>query len=281
MKRIIILVIIIIIISSCTHREPCQYIYNSNEQRLTSMDSMINIIGRADIVFFGEQHDDSITHILQHEVYEHLLRVSDCALGLEMFERDVQYTIDRYLSDSLSEIDFLRESRPWNNYPDYRPLMETAKSRNMPVIALNVPRYIAAAVAKNGIDILDTFPHSYFSVYKEYSEDYRNAFNSTMEHMSDNAPMKHMPDIDKLFSAQVLKDATMAQTIMDFMKKEDMKLFVLCGAFHSNYDMGIIEQLQFLGFEGSIVSIAVIDSLCSMDDSMADFILVKELHELR
>lgn len=267
-----------LVLISCSGRDAL-FIYNSNEQKLISTDSMINIIGRADIVFFGEQHDDSITHILQYKVYGHLLRVNDFALGLEMFERDVQHTIDKYLSNSLSENDFLSESRPWNNYSDYRPLVEVAKKHNMPLIALNVPRYIAAAVARSGIEILDTFPNSYFSVFQDYSEDYRTAFNSTMEHMSDNAPMKHMPDTDKLFYAQLLKDATMAQSIIDFMKKEDMKLFVLCGAFHSHYDMGIIEQLRFLGFEGSIVSIAVIDSLCSIDNSMADFILVKELHE--
>ena len=65
-----------------------------------------------------------------------------------MFERDVQDILDAYLKGKISEKKFLKQARPWPNYlEDYRPLIEFAKKKGMPVIAANLPRRAAAAVA--------------------------------------------------------------------------------------------------------------------------------------
>jgi uncharacterized iron-regulated protein len=65
-----------------------------------------------------------------------------------MFERDVQDILDAYLEGNISEKTFLKQSRPWPNYlKDYRPLIEFARKKGMPVIAANIPRGTAAAVA--------------------------------------------------------------------------------------------------------------------------------------
>ena len=77
-----------------------------------------------------------------------LERDSSLVLALEMFERDVQDTLDAYLKGEIPEDEFLEQARPWPNYlEDYRPLIEFAKSKGIPVIAANIPRRAAAAVA--------------------------------------------------------------------------------------------------------------------------------------
>ena len=72
-------------------------------------------------------------------------------VSLEMFERDVQGVVDGYLAGSIPESQFLQESRPWPRYAtDYRPLVEMAKSEGWTVVAANLPRRVASAVAKSG-----------------------------------------------------------------------------------------------------------------------------------
>ncbi len=80
-------------------------------------------------------------------------------VSLEMFERDVQPSLDAYLGGTISEEEFLKASRPWPRYAtDYRPLVEFAKDRAWPVVAANVPRRYAADIAKTGIASLSALP---------------------------------------------------------------------------------------------------------------------------
>ena len=51
-------------------------------------------------------------------------------VSLEMFERDVQDALDRYLSGAIAEAAVSEGGRPWPRYAtDYRPLVELAKPR--------------------------------------------------------------------------------------------------------------------------------------------------------
>lgn len=113
----------------------------------------------ADVVFLGEMHDDSTAHALQLR----LLDAADSlgrpvALGLEMFERDVQAVLDEYLADLIRERDLLAAARPWSNYAtDYRPLVEFARAHGVPVLASNAPGRYVNRVSRLGPDALGTF----------------------------------------------------------------------------------------------------------------------------
>src|SRR5689334_18905479 len=68
-----------------------------------SFTSLIERASSADVVFFGEQHDDPETHFLEFGLLEGLgQRLSNVVLSLEMFERDVQPSLDRFLSGAVS-----------------------------------------------------------------------------------------------------------------------------------------------------------------------------------
>lgn len=75
----------------------------------------------------------------------------DMILSMEMFERDVQSVMDKYLNDEITETEFINNSRPWENYQtDYKPLVEFAKEKDMYVLASNIPRRIANQYTKVG-----------------------------------------------------------------------------------------------------------------------------------
>ena len=109
------------------------------------------------MILVGEQHDDPNTHRLEAAVLEGLARRRvPVILSLEMFERDVQPALDAYLAGTVPEEEFLKGARPWPRYAtDYRALVEIARAHGWPVVAANVPRRIAADVAKSGRTAVD------------------------------------------------------------------------------------------------------------------------------
>lgn len=106
------------------------------------LDTLLDAVAGADAVFVGETHLDDVTHRAELEILRGLADRTDdrVVLSLEMFERDVQPHLDRYLAGEIDEPTFLAHARPWGNYrTGYRPLIELARERGLPVVAANFP----------------------------------------------------------------------------------------------------------------------------------------------
>ncbi|HMT09973.1 MAG TPA: ChaN family lipoprotein, partial [Pyrinomonadaceae bacterium] len=135
MKKILYLTLAILYLSAVSFG---QLAYNEEQFRLfdgkgnaVTMEQLVKAMGDVDAVFLGELHDDAVGHAVQAEVFRRVVaqycQARQCALSLEMFERDVQTVLDEYLAGQISENHFMLSSRPWGNYKtDYRPLVELA-----------------------------------------------------------------------------------------------------------------------------------------------------------
>jgi len=217
----------------------------THKGKILDLEDFFNVLMDYNVIFIGEEHESPIAHKAELTILTELAeRDSSLVLALEMFERDVQDTLDAYLEGTIPEDKFLDLARPWPNHrEDYRPLVECAKAKGIPVIAANVPRRAAAAVAmanKISPEVLgsdDTYiPNTFYPDSKEYYK----RFLATMETMSNRAPMKRRKT-EALFKAQVLKDAVMAGSLNAFL---DRRILFCCGHFHSDYHLGIPYQLQ-------------------------------------
>jgi uncharacterized iron-regulated protein len=215
----------------------------------SSLEKIYEAIGRTDVVFLGEQHDDATAHALQLQIFKAAVekhgKERKVALSLEMFERDVQTVVDEYLNNLISENHFLLSSRPWNNYKqDYRPLVELAKTQKLPVLAANAPRRYVNMVSRNGRDALNAIsPEAKKWLaplpYRQASESYANKFKTLMG----GSPESGM-GLNKILDSQTLWDATMSFSIAEFLKKNKNALVVhLIGSFHTENRLGTAEQL--------------------------------------
>jgi uncharacterized iron-regulated protein len=135
-------------------------VYDTAIRQFIDFEVMLAGLTKADVIFVGEEHDDPNTHRLEAAILEGLdRRKLRAVVSLEMFERDVQPLLDGYLSGRMSEEELLQTARPWLRYAtDYRPLVEAAKQRGWAVVAANVPRRIASAIAKSGRDAIAQLP---------------------------------------------------------------------------------------------------------------------------
>ena len=112
-----------------------------------------------DVIFFGEEHNDSVAHYLEFELYSKMYESfgDKTVLALEMFETDCQTVLNEYLNGFIRERNFKKEGRVWSNYRDYRPLIEFAKNNKLKVVAGNAPaRYtnMAARLGRNSLNDL-------------------------------------------------------------------------------------------------------------------------------
>jgi len=248
---------------------------------LYDMEDSFDILMDHRVIFIGEEHGSRASHRAELTILKGLAkRDSNLILALEMFERDVQDILDAYLKGKISEKKFLKQSRPWPNYmEDYRPLIEFAKKKGMPVIAANIPRGAAAAVSMANEISPDVMGEDRIylpkTVYLKSKEYYRR-FASSMEEMPHFTPMKGMM-VDGLYKAQVLKDAVMAASVEPFLNRRTL---FCCGHFHSDYHLGIPYQLRKNHPKLKIAVIAMassVDPLPMKDRSrVADFIWVEE-----
>lgn len=230
----------------------------------------------ADIILFGELHDNPICHWLQLELTKDLYEIKkeNLILGAEMFEADDQIALTEYLQGKISDKTFKDEVKLWSNYKtDYKPLLDFAKTNHLNFIAANIPRRYANMVYNKGIEKLDSIdsearkwicplPMKYDASLKSYKEIYE----STGGHGGENLP-----------KSQAVKDATMAHFILK--NRTPKKTFIhYNGSYHSNYHQGIEWYLKQENPNLKIFTIAsteqlAIDTLAKSAIGLADFII--------
>jgi uncharacterized iron-regulated protein len=258
-------------------------VYDTERKRWTGFEEMAAEAARADVVFFGEQHDDPGTHAMQRALLEAIgRRRGDVVLSLEMFERDAQPMLDRYLAGEVTEDSLMATGRPWPRYrTDYRPAVEWARAHGWPVIAANIPRPIASAVSKSGYAALDSVPgaeRTWFArdmICRTDGDDYFDKFAETMrEHVPGDSEADKAAALNRYYLSQCAKDETMAESILEAREASgDQALVVhLNGAFHSNYGLGTAERVRRRVPSARIVVISAIpvESLDAANPSKDD-----------
>jgi uncharacterized iron-regulated protein len=240
-------------------------VFDAEHNRWADLEGMAAELARADVVFFGEQHDDPGTHAMQRALLEALARRRPVILSLEMFERDVQAVLDDYLAGRIGEDSLLAASRPWPRYAtDYRPAVEWARANGWPVLAANIPRPIASAIARGGLAVLDTLGERRPLAAAEYRcgrDEYFEKFAETMRaHVPGDTDSAKAAALDRYYFSQCLKDETMAEAIARARTTHgDSAVIVhLNGAFHSNYRLGTAERVRRRLRDGDLVVVTAV-----------------------
>ena len=272
MKSLIILSLFSVSIILFSQKES-HIIYDAKGKRI-SYNKMIKELSKCDIILFGEQHNNPISHWLEYEVTLDLKRLRKITLGAEMIEADNQASLNNYLLGKINLNQFEQEARLWPNYKtDYAPLVELAKENNISFVATNIPRRYAKEVYRNGFEILDSIQ----SYEKEWIAPLPIAFDSELPNYKKILTMMGDHGSPRLVMAQAIKDATMAHFILKNYESDDLFIHYN-GAFHSNNYEGILwylkqenSALNYLTI--TTVSQAEINKLLEENKYLADFII--------
>ncbi|MEO5583897.1 MAG: ChaN family lipoprotein [Flavobacteriales bacterium] len=232
---------------------PAYVLFNAKGKKI-SYKKFLSTVKDADVVLFGEQHNNPIAHWLELLVAKDLAARGPLVMGAEMLEADDQATLDRYLRGESDQAAFDTLARLWPNYAmDYAPLVDLAKEKGLPFIATNVPRRYARAVGRGGFEALDTVPIAQLQWIAPLPIPFDPnlpGYVKMLTMMGDHGT----PDVVK---AQALKDATMAYFIAQNEKK-GARFLHFNGSYHSDFHEGIAWYLKQRHPEWKVVTIATV-----------------------
>jgi uncharacterized iron-regulated protein len=247
----------------------------STKEKAVKYSKLLKQAQEADVILFGEFHDNPIVHWLQLELTQDLYSIdSNLVLGAEMMESDNQLVIDEYLAGYYNAKKLISESKNWPNFEtDYLPLLEFAKTNDLMFIATNIPRRYAGIVYSYGLDTLEHLSEQAKSFIAPLPiridtslASYQEMLAMGMGHGGDNLP-----------KSQAIKDATMAYFISNNLRLEG-KFIHYHGAFHSKNYEGIYWYLKQLRPDLNILTIGCEEQedIFELKDEhdKADFIIV-------
>ncbi|HKC34978.1 MAG TPA: ChaN family lipoprotein [Chitinophagaceae bacterium] len=232
-------------------------IYDTRIKQIISIDKVVTDMADADVLFFGEEHNDSAGHYLENKIFRalHTQYGEKIVLSMEMFETDGQLGLNEYLQGFINEDRFARDVRLWSNYKDYRPMIEYARQNKIPVIAANPPRRYVNLVSRRGMRSLDSLSKDAKRFLPPLPFDtltgrYREKFMDIMK----ESPGGGSPTI---YYSQSLWDAGMSFSIYKFLKtNKHKKVFHCVGGFHTEEKLGTAAQLQMRNKKLKILNIA-------------------------
>lgn len=283
MKLTVVFLVITLSLKSYSQDKPAYKIFTGDGKKADYGDIIKQAL-KADVVFFGELHDNPIAHWLELEITKSIFeeKGKNLVLAAEMFETDNQLLIDEYFAGIIKESSFESEVRLWKNYgTDYKPLLNFAKEKDLKFVASNIPRRYASVVASGGFEALQKLspeglkyiaplPIEYdpeLACYKDMLSMGGSIGGAMGGKVNENLP-----------KAQAVKDATMAKSIVNNRQAGQIVIHYN-GSYHSDRYMGIIWHLNKYDTSIKVTTITTIlqDDIEKMDSDKkneADFIIV-------
>ena len=279
MKYFFLIVFAVLLHQSVFAQHKAAYRIVVQDGEFVDYDQMKEELEIADVILFGEMHDNPICHWLEFELLKDLHNDStqQVVLALEMIERDNNELLQKYLAGELSHEEFDSTARLWNNYvTDYKPLIDYAKEQEIQVVGTNVPRRYASTIYKDGFSSLDSLSldeREWLAPLPiEYDKElpgYKNILSlfDDASHVNENLP-----------KAQAIKDATMAYFISKSIEQGQVMLH-LNGSYHSENFEGIVWYLKKYNPQLNIKTIASkeqrqVQTIDEENKGIADFIII-------
>ena len=209
-------------------------------EKAAKLNEIINAVIDKPIIYIGERHTNYEDHMVQLEIImEFYKKGKKFAIGMEMFQRPFQKAIDDYLSSAISEKEFLKASeyfKRWKyDYHLYREIIEFAKAKGIPVVALNLKEEIIKKVSEGGLDNLTEEEKKEIPLDIDMSdEDYRERLSDIFKIHPESSNFNYFSQ------SQILWDETMAHSIAQFMSDNPgHQMVVLAGVQHIMFGSGI------------------------------------------
>jgi uncharacterized iron-regulated protein len=268
---------------SCTQQFPTSKCVSSWQQ-------IIPELKKARVVYLGETHDSELDHQNQLKIIQELYQGNPkIAIAMEMFQRPYQDVVNQYLAGKITEKELIAKSEyeqrwgfPWEYYA---PILRWAKSKNLPILALNTPSEVTRKVARQGLLSLTPAEKKLIPPLSEIrtdNQEYRQLALAAFEkHQA--AGHGNSQSAERFFTAQILWDETMADAIASFIQapietpipgKRDYQVVVLAGQGHIIYGYGIPSRVErrIRGIKQRSVLLSVPTGMTAKKEKIADFI---------
>jgi aminopeptidase N len=245
-----------------------------NPKQAIKLEDIINTVIDKPVIYVGERHPNYEDHKVQLEVITELFqRGRKFAIGMEMFQKPFQKALDNYLSGAINERKFLKTSeyfKRWRyDYNLYREIIEFAKAKKIPIIALNLKEEIVKKVAEGGLDSLTQDEREEIPQDMDMRDE---AYKERLEEIFRLHERSRIKNLDYFYQSQILWDETMAHSIAEFMNNNlGYQMLVMAGEEHIIYDSGIPQRTFRLNGKDYATLINGVSE--ELDKNIGDFVL--------
>jgi uncharacterized iron-regulated protein len=251
----------------------------TNQEEVVS--KIVASMENADVLVFGEEHNDSVAHSLELAILKHMSEKYGTSMTLEMLELDQQTILGEFLRGTLTENSFLSSGVFWKNMEsDYLPLLQFCRRNSVPVFPANPPRRYVNLVARMGTkayqmneDGIRKFMPPLHTVQNNRNKKYEEKFQELM------SSGHHGPSfMENYLLAQHIWDATMADSIARAHFETKRKVFHINGRFHSDHRLGVVHRLE--NFNLKVVTISAFPATKDLNreeaKEISDFVILTD-----
>jgi uncharacterized iron-regulated protein len=233
MKSTCLLIAVCLILVGTTVWAGNQAVLDLSSGQRVGLNEILPRLLAARIVVVGEKHATGAHHRAQAGVIRVLHQAgARVAVGLEMFRRDSQADLDRWVAGRMDPEAFEKVfADNWGfAWAPYRIVFDDARTRRIPMVALNIPREITRQVARGGFQSLSEAQRSTIgnvtcSVDEAYMQFIRGAHGA---HAHGNMNFTFFCE------AQMLWDAAMAARALEVLDTDPLAVVViLTGVGHA------------------------------------------------
>lgn len=222
------------------------HLVSTADDATVTVEQAADALCQADVIALGELHQTPPVHALHKDLVEALFRRrgADLVIAMEMFDRDVQSVLLRYISGDADEYQLRTEAKPWPDYVrDYRPLVQFARANGIVVLGANAPADLAARVRKEGLAAVQGAPFLPRSVSVPEDDGYE-AFRQMMAGHPGVGP----ETMHRYYEAQCLRDDSMAEVVVDWLQQKRAAgrrplVVLVCGHGHSDHRRGAVARM--------------------------------------
>lgn len=267
------------------------------------------------VVCVGEDHPNPHHHWFQLEVMKQVSGHEPLALGMEMFQRPFQGVLDDYAARRIDQSALLSRSgyeERWGyDFGFYSPTIDQAVKAGAQLLALNAPKELTKKVVRNGLEALTPDERRQVpelvlddKVHRAWFDDTMNEMGGASAHTSASSKSNEdrdgkadageksdakpeagdkpeMPSADRIYTAQVLWDETMADGAATWAKREPQGLLVLLAGNGHCHDSAIVGRIKRRGIDKVISIHPVLDVEGRVAEALAkpmnDYLVVLEL----
>lgn len=242
-------------------------IFKTKDGSVIQRDRFINDLKSKNIIVIGEKHYTLEVQREEGNVISNVVLASkkenSFSLSWEFLnassQTETEELFNRVVSYEISTHDFLVKTQGLEKASLYSPIIDATATLGGKLYGVNLSREEKAPVVKDGLSALD--PKLMPPDFKMGGANYLERFTQTMQGHA-------TPDqITKYFAAQSLVDDVSAYHLTND-SSVDLK-FLVIGAFHSQYNDGVVQRIKDRNPQESVVNVEIIDASDYKEDELS------------
>jgi uncharacterized iron-regulated protein len=221
---------------------PSLVAFAAKDKSFISFGQMVDRLLDADLICIGATHESDLHHRAEFEIIKAVFaRDERLGVGMEMFQRPDQWTIDRFLHGELTEGQFLKtveqSQRLGLHWSLNRSVVEFCRLNSVPLAALSAPPGLRERVSKAGLAGLMGEEKDLLGDIDLFVQEHRDYW---LDHVAKNDAGASSEHKELFYQVITVGDEYMAASAARFQQEHGLRrLIVLAGSDHIDRGFGI------------------------------------------